>query len=118
MDEVYLDSLLRLLVDRARQASLHETEEPQPGDLVVEVTKFSLDPDAIGWLKAHGDASYREDNTGPTREVWDIIPLRGLRNEPCKSRGFQRWENAEFRKVASTDALRSALSAFQQPVTR
>ncbi len=30
----------------------------KPGDLVVEISRFHLDPDAIGWLIAHGRAPY------------------------------------------------------------
>lgn len=102
------DNLFRLLVSVAREAVLLPNQpEPKEGDLVVEVSKFGLtDPDAIGWLLGHGEAAYAEDNTGPSREVWDIVPLRGLLTDQSRARGFVRWENAEFRVVpASLDVL-------------
>ena len=91
--------MLMLLVEQARRNAISREflGEPQPGDLVVEVSKFSIDPDAIGWLLGTGEAPYNDDGTGPTRIVSDIVPLSGAAG--LKGRPYQRWENAEFVKV-------------------
>jgi len=98
--------LLMLLVDLARRATLNweQTAAPPlaPGDLVVEVSKFAIDPDAIGWLVGEGEAAYSEDGTGPTRHVFDIVPLSGARG---RNTLYQRWENAAFRKVKTVVAM-------------
>lgn len=100
------DVLLKLLVRLARYAV--EQDQPVSGDLVVEVSMFRHDPDAIGWLIGHDQAPYEEgeptDGSVPMREVWDIIPLRGLSTEQEQRQGYQRWENAEFRKLPATAA--------------
>lgn len=114
------DDVLRLLVVAVRAAALapHLTAQareadidPVPGDLVVETSSLQIrnpDPDAIGWLIAHGEAPYNEDGTGPTREVWDILPLSGRTQ---KDWGYQRWENADFRKVPYPLLQRAGLQA-------
>lgn len=82
--------------------------DPQPGELVVEPSMLRRrnDPDAVGWLVAHGDAPYNEDGTGAMREIWDVIPLeRGRDGKPL------RWENAEF--FALPDAF-AALVGLQR----
>lgn len=91
-----VEEALRLAVALAR-CTLEP--DPEPGDLVVERASFRrrLDPDAIGWLVAHGEAAYREDGKGPTRDVWDVTPLTG--NPGINGHPYQRWENAEFLKV-------------------
>lgn len=72
--------------------------DPQAGDLVIETSWLGApDPDAIGWLMWHGMAAYADDGTGPKREVWDITPLSGALG--VKDRTYQRWENAQFKKV-------------------
>jgi hypothetical protein len=134
MSEAPSDDVLRLLVVMARDASLSWLRataiaggsiDPSPGDLVVEVSHRGrhLDPDAIGWLIDHGQAAYREDGTGPTREVWDILPLSGRGQtrypEPGAVEGApsavaidemtQRWENAEFRRVPKPLVSRAGL---------
>lgn len=93
--------LLTLLVEQARGARLltpAPIPPPEPGDLVIEITKFRYDPDAIGWLIGHGEAPYNEDGTGPVREIWDVVPLSGAKG---KTKPYQRWENAQFAKVAT-----------------
>lgn len=74
----------------------------KPGDLVVEISKYDIDPDMIGWLVAHGRAPYERDAAAgaPTREVWDIRPLSG---RVSAEGGPVRWENADF--VALPDAI-------------
>jgi hypothetical protein len=74
-------------------------DDPEPGDLVVETSwmRRGPDPDAIGWLVSHGEAAYADDGSGPTREVWDVTPLSGAPG--LDGRPYQRWENAQFRKV-------------------
>jgi len=98
--------LLSALVAACGRASIH-AEQAEPGDLVVEVTSMSLVPDSdgIGWLVAHGDAPYAEDGTGPTRDVWDIVPLRGLPVGRQRELGYQRWENARFSKAPRRVAM-------------
>ena len=98
------------------RAFMKSSPLPAPGDLVVEVTKFTIDPDAIGWLVEHGDAAFLEDNTGPKREVWDIVPLRGLSGE-CKAKGFQRWENAEFMVIPDGLVKRALTAKHFAPAT-
>lgn len=91
-----------MLVRLAREAHLGgRWRHAKPGELVVEVSKFNIDPDAIGWLVNHGRAPYAEDGSGPTREIWDLIPLSGARGS--YEGGAQRWENAEF--VALPDSV-------------
>lgn len=89
----------------AKAMVLNGSEEPQPGDLVVETTSMTLDPDAIGWLVGHDDAPYREDDpldgSVPMREVWDVRPLS---DRTQQGRDFQRWENAEFAKLPDSIA--------------
>jgi len=81
---------LKVIVAIARET--RSTKHARPGDLVVEISKWGIDPDAIGWLIAHGRAPYERDAPvgSPTREVWDIVP--------CSDAGgpTMRWENAEF----------------------
>lgn len=112
------DDVLRLLVVAARAAALaphltamalEEDIEPKPGDLVVEASSAQVrhpDPDAIGWLVGHGDASYQEDGVGPKREVWDILPLSGRTQNDWD---YQRWENADFRRVPKPLVERAGL---------
>jgi hypothetical protein len=54
-----IETLLKMLVKFARRPSAIG-HDPQPGDLVVEVTKMQppWDPDAIGWLVGHDWAPY------------------------------------------------------------
>lgn len=98
------DAELKLLVRLARELHLGgRTRHARPGDLVIEISKFDTDPDAIGWLVAHGRAPYERDAPpgAPTREVWDVAPLSGYTTDaggPTK-----RWENAEF--VALPEAV-------------
>lgn len=93
---------LAVLAARTATARRGDGGEPEPGDLVVEVTRLAsrVDPDAIGYLVGHDDAPYSEgdptDGSVPMREVWDIRPLSGRHR---KGRGWQRWEDAEFRAV-------------------
>lgn len=86
-------------------------QEPEPGDLVIETTwlRRQPDPDAIGWLVAHGEAPYAEDGTGPTREVWDITPLSGAVGVGSAGELYQRWENASFVKVPDRLVVRLGL---------
>jgi hypothetical protein len=90
---------LRLIVALARRVAIttRNPEPPKPGELVIEVTAFRADPNAIGVLVGHDVAPYHPgdptDGTVPMREVWDIIPLSGEVNPET---GFARWENAEF----------------------
>lgn len=108
------DQALSLLVAVARHASVYSRDndvhrEPQEGDLVVEVTKFgSPDPDAIGFLQGHGEATYSTDNTGPSREVWDIRPLSGKGKG-----GVQRWENSEFRVVPFSPIAKALVESLR-----
>lgn len=108
------DAVLRALVVLARNSTPGRVDfDPKPGALVVEITKRTVDPDAIGWLVGHDDAPYHEDDpldgSVPMREVWDIRPLSG-RLQP--GRDYQRWENAQFvglpERVA--DLVREALA--------
>jgi hypothetical protein len=101
-----------LLVVLARRAVFDRTiadnpfAEPEPGDLVVEMTGWRrpADPDAIGWLLGHDDAPYGEgdplDGSVPMREVWDVIPLNPeAKLQEFGGRRYQRWENADFRRI-------------------
>lgn len=101
------DTLLKLCIALVRFPHEHDWDGPVPGDLVVEVTSLRRepDPDAIGILVGHDEAAYSEDGTGPKREVWDVLPLRGL-SAKHRERGYLRWENAEFRKVPSEIVVR------------
>lgn len=107
--------LLKLIVELARTASLFDkgySQDPKPGDLVVEVTTFrDRDPDAIGWLVGHGDAPYNvddpDDGSVPMREVWDIVPL--CSEAVLNDRGEQRWENATFRAINPTILRRAGV---------
>lgn len=94
---------LRLAIALAR-GGLDRSTPPVPGDLVVEVTRFDTDPDAIGWLVGHDDAPYNADDpldgSVPMREVWDIRPLNpDAKLQTIGGEQVQRWENAEFVKV-------------------
>lgn len=56
---------------------------PQPGDLVLEITRFgAFDPDGIGWL-----VSMAGDPAAPARVV--VEPL----HRPGEEQG---WQNAQF----------------------
>lgn len=114
----FTDDILSALVTVAQDAVLCEhaagvpSIRPLSGDLVVAVegcprADGKLDPDAIGWLAAHGKAPLNYDGTGPLREVWDVMPLSGrharmvrhglfVDGKPC-----QRWENVTFARVPS-----------------
>lgn len=97
-----LDPILLMLVRLGREAHHGgRCRHARSGDLVVEISKFDIDPDAIGWLVAHGRAPYELDAPpgAPTREVWDILPLSGRKG----SDRAVRWENADF--VALPDAI-------------
>lgn len=109
---IFTDPILSGLVAIARD--LYHSEraagvpaiDPLPGDLVVAVEgcphcASGLDPDAIGYLVAHGNAAVNADGSGPTREVWDIRTLR---------RGLRRWENVTFARV--TGAVASVVEAM------
>lgn len=104
------ETMLRLAVMFAR-ALVRYDQEPQPGDLCVEVTGWrrSVDPDAIGYLVGHGPAPYHEDDpldgSVPMREVWDMRPLNS--NARLQEWGGQRWENAQFRPIP--EVVRRAL---------
>lgn len=77
---------------------------PEPGDLVIEITGHKQDDDSLGYLLGHGQATYREDNRGARREVWDVVPLsldRGRNLLP-----YQRWENAQFVRCTVKPPLR------------
>jgi hypothetical protein len=94
------DAVLGALIRALRMAPLHDYRLPPPtGTMVFETTTREVDPDGIGWLVATGLAAYREDGSGPQREVWDVFPLRGLTDADQLARGYQRWENADFRVV-------------------
>lgn len=108
-------SICKVLVLLARQATPGRVSfDPQPGDLVVEITKRGIDPDAIGWLVGHDDAPYHEDDpldgSVPMREVWDVRPLSGRTQE---GKDYQRWENAQFVALspAIAELVREALDA-------
>jgi hypothetical protein len=95
---------LQLAAELYRSRMDHD--EPKPGDLVVEVTSLrAADPDSIGWLIGHDLAPYKEDDpldgSVPMREVWDVLPLNP--DAVLQRGGYQRWVNAEFRRVP--DAL-------------
>lgn len=101
------DAILRLLVAFARETADYTMADPEPGDLIIEVTGFRrpVDPDAIGWLIAHDQAPYNEDDpldgSVPMREVWDVRPLNpNAKLQTIGGEQFQRWENAQFVKVA------------------
>lgn len=105
--ELPIEGALRLAVALAR-APLDRDHVPEPGDLVVECSWFTNgpDPDAIGWLVAHGDAPYGVDDpldgSVPMREIWDVAPLNPsakVQYTDTDGRGYQRWENARFCKV-------------------
>jgi hypothetical protein len=104
MTDITLQDALRLTVELARKLVLcagQYNDDPQPGDLVVEITKRPDDPDAIGYLEYHGDAPYAPgdptDGSVPMREVWDIRPLNPeARTQIIGGERVQRWENAEF----------------------
>jgi hypothetical protein len=107
------DGVLKAMVILARNSTPGRVDfDPQPGDLVVEITKRPIDPDAIGWLVGHDDAPYHEDDpldgSVPMREVWDVRPLSG-RHQP--GRDYQRWENAQFVGLPAdvTDLIRKAI---------
>lgn len=98
------DTALRMLVAAARRAAVAESVGPEPGDLVVEITRFDTDPDAIGWLIGHDDAPYNADDpldgSVPMREVWDIRPLNpAAKLQTIGEEQVQRWENATFLRV-------------------
>lgn len=82
-----------------------ERELRRCGMLVRETTHRRPDPDAIAWMVCEGPAHYREDNTGPTRLVQDVVPVTG---KTVRDLGYgipvQRWENAEFQELNSADA--------------
>ena len=112
------DAELKVLVRLARDLHLGSSRcrHARPGDLVVEISKFDTDPDAIGWLVAHGRAPYERDAPpgSPTREVWDVAPLSGRTND---AGGPMRWENAEF--VALPEAVAElARAAFDLEAER
>lgn len=89
-------SALRLIVALAREVYLGgRCRTPEVGDLVIEVTGMGRppDPDAIGWLAAHGRAPLHVDGSGEQREVWDVLALSGRRGAAGEA---LRWENAEF----------------------
>lgn len=75
--------------------------EPRRGELVVEVTRRDIDPDAIGYLVGHADAPWNRDDpldgSVPMREVYDILPLNP--EAILDEYGTQRWENAMFKPV-------------------
>lgn len=104
--------MMKLLVACARDASMETVgQTAERGDLVVEVTRMSIDIDidSIGWLVGEGQAAYREDGLGPTRHVWDILPLNpGAR---LNALGVQRWENASFRAIPKRMVERAGLKA-------
>lgn len=99
-----LHDALCLSVELARKLVLcagQYNDNPQPGDLVVEITKRPDDPDAIGYLEYHGDAPYGPDDpmdgSVPMREVWDIYPLNPeAKLQTIGGERVQRWENAQF----------------------
>lgn len=98
-EPVTTDEALRLCVLLARCVADY-SRDPEDGDLVVEVSSMSkaVDPDAIGILVGQGEATWRTDNTGPTRHVYDVQPLSGRRQEGLD---YQRWENAKFVPVTT-----------------
>lgn len=104
MTDIALTDVLRLTVELARKLALRAgrmNDNPQPGDLVVEMTKRPADPDAIGYLEYHGQAPYAPgdpaDGSAPMREVWDIFPLNpDAELQPIGDVQVQRWENAQF----------------------
>lgn len=81
-------AMMSMLVAASRRSTFGNFEPPGLGDLVVEVTNFRNDPDAIGWLV---------DRRGPVHSP-TILVIRSLHD------GVERrWENAEVR--AMTPAL-------------
>lgn len=109
------DDALRLAVVLGRRAVAGQGwPEPNPGDLVVEVTQMRVDPDAIGYLIAHDHAPYGADDpldgSVPMREVWDIRPLNpDAKLQPIAGERLQRWENAQF--VALPKAAHDAFAS-------
>jgi hypothetical protein len=86
----------------------------RPGDLIVEISRYEIDPDGIGWLVNHGRAPYEADAPpgATTREVWDMTPLSGRTGQ---NGGEVRWENADF--VALPEAIADlAREAFPRHV--
>ena len=111
-------SEMKVIVRLARELHLGgRCRHARPGDLVVEISKYDTDPDAIGWLVAHGRAPYEVDAPpgSPTREVWDVVPLSDCTTDaggPTK-----RWENADF--VALPEAVAElARTAFAASAAR
>lgn len=121
------DAMLKAMVVSAREAALEARlrtvraglpelapePEPEPGDLVVEMSMFGLDPDAIGLLVGHGSAPWDENAApgAPEREVWDIRPLNPRAKTGTKGaeKGVQRWENARFLRVPVPPAVLNEL---------
>jgi hypothetical protein len=88
------DEALRLAVSLARDyllgGPIGTTQDPKPGDLVVEMYD-EIGPDSIGWLVRHTKA----------RKVWRIRPLDGKED--------RRWVNAEFWKIPDPIVTRAGL---------
>lgn len=85
------DPELRFVVALARQVVMHRGrfgDIPKAGDLVVEVTGMRVDPDAIGWMVACGDA--RSSDLVPW---YSIKPLSGRGDGDSETR---RWVNCQF----------------------
>lgn len=99
------DDILRAIVAIARDGVFAATAagvpaiEPLPGDLVVRADGFhDSDPDAIGWLVAHGNAPYYANGDGPIRDSWDVKALSGRVHGGML---WLRWQDATFARVPS-----------------
>lgn len=77
---------------------------PELGDLVVEVTAFRYDPDAVGWLRS---IEWRPDRPGDYGLVarWVVEPV----DRPGEQEG---WRNSEF---VAVPADRATLRRWRTP---
>jgi hypothetical protein len=110
------DALLRALVYVLRRSPTFTDGDPEPGDLVVEVSGLfkPADPHGIGWLVAHDDAPYHAedplDGSVPMREVWDVVSLHpDAPTQVINGQRVTRWENARFVAVPLPPEILDAL---------
>lgn len=84
------DKLWLALYAAAKEAAIHRSGGPRPpcrSELAV-TQSWTADRTCISHLVEHGMAPLNADGSGPTREVWDIMPIG--------SDKIVRWENADF----------------------